>query len=101
MKQIKDFLPNLKIELHPEKSSILPLRNGITFLGYRIFYHHRLLKVRNIKSFNRRLKDNIELFNKGIITSEQLNCRIQGWLGYSRFANTFNLNKKLLENSLK
>ena len=98
MKQIKEFLPSLKIELHPEKSSILPLRNGITFLGYRIFYYHRLLKVRNIRHFKNRLKENIELFNEGKITSEQLNCRIQGWLGYAKFANTFNLRQKLLSN---
>ena len=38
-KQIDNFLVHeLKLWLHPDKSKILPLRNGITFLGYRLFY---------------------------------------------------------------
>jgi hypothetical protein len=35
---------NLEIELHPEKSRIIPLNKGVTFLGFRIFSKYRLLK---------------------------------------------------------
>ena len=35
---------NLDIKLHPDKSKIIELKRGITFLGFRIFYHHKLLK---------------------------------------------------------
>ena len=42
---IDSFLRNnLLLTLHPDKSKIIPLRKGITFLGLRIFYHHKTLK---------------------------------------------------------
>ena len=40
--EIDNFLKtHLKLELHPDKSKIIPLRDGITFLGYRIFYQYK------------------------------------------------------------
>jgi len=41
---IKRFLKTIRLELHPEKSNIIPLHKGINFLGFRVFYHHKLLK---------------------------------------------------------
>ncbi len=94
--RISEFLISLKLELHPEKSKILPLRNGITFLGYRIFYNNRLLTRRNVRHFKKKLEENIRLFNDGLISQEQLTCRVQGWMGYAQFGNTYHLRQKLL-----
>ncbi len=94
MNKIEKYLKFLKLELHPDKSDIHALRNGITFLGYRIFYHYRLLKKRNIRYFRRKLKEKIEDCRSGIIYTEELENFLKGWNGYSRFANTHNFNKK-------
>ena len=40
--KVGKYLKNLRLELHPDKSEIHALRNGITFLGYRIFYHYMI-----------------------------------------------------------
>lgn len=37
----------IKLEMHPEKSRIYPLYSGVNFLGFRIFYYHKLLKKSN------------------------------------------------------
>ncbi|HUS50800.1 MAG TPA: reverse transcriptase/maturase family protein [Candidatus Paceibacterota bacterium] len=95
LKHINNFIPCLKIELHPEKTEIHSLKNGITFLGYRIFYHCRLLRKRNIKYFKKRFERNKVLLKNNEITEEQFESRIHGWMGYSKFGNSFNLNKKL------
>lgn len=95
--KIIKYLNNLKLELHPEKCKIKPLKNGVIFLGYRVFYHYKLLTRRNINYFKKRLKNNLELFNDGMITKEQLESSIQGWLGYAKFANSFNLRKKIVK----
>jgi hypothetical protein len=95
MKQIKDFLPSLKIELHPDKSKIYALRNGITFLGYRIFYHYKLLRKRNIRHFMSKLNRDIELYKNGLLTKEQLNDKLNGWFGYAKGANTFKFREKI------
>lgn len=49
--KIEKYLTNLKIELHPDKCCIIPLSRGITLLGFRIFYHHKLLRKRNLHAF--------------------------------------------------
>ncbi len=96
LKHINNFLPCLKIKLHEDKTKILPLRNGITFLGYRIFYHYTLLRKRNIKHFKNKLKENLESYKKGEITREQLDSRLNGWMGYAEWADTFNFRNKIL-----
>ena len=93
---IKNYLPCLKIELHPDKTEIHPLRNGITFLGYRIFYHHTLLRKRNIRHFMRKLEENIELYKSGILSREKLDNRLNGWFGYAKWADTFNFRQQIL-----
>ena len=92
--KIEKYLKNLRLELHPDKSEIHALRNGITFLGYRIFYHYKLLRKRNIRYFRNKFNKKLELYNRGIIDKEHLQSFLQGWNGYSSFANTHNFNKK-------
>ncbi len=95
--KIEKYLKNLRLELHPDKSGIHPLKDGITFLGYRIFYHYRLLRKRNQRQFFGKLKENIRLYGEGLISKEKLDSFIQGWFGYSKFANTHKLRKRILE----
>ena len=94
--KINNYLKHLKLELHPEKSAIHPLRNGITFLGYRIFYHHKLLRRRNIKHFSGKFKEKMKLYYEGIIDKNKLDSFLDGWFGYAKFANTYNFRKKIL-----
>ncbi len=89
LKHINNFLPCLKIRLHPNKTEIHALRNGITFMGYRVFYHYKLLRKRNIKYFVKKLEKNILLYNNQQISKDQLESRINGWFGYAKFGNTF------------
>ena len=93
--KIEKYLKNLRLELHPDKSEIHALRNGITFLGYRVFYHYRLLRKRNIRYFKNKLSKKLELYNSGLIDKEHLESFLQGWNGYSNFANTHNFNKRI------
>lgn len=93
--KIGKYLKNLRLELHKDKSEIHALRNGITFLGYRIFYHYKLLRKRNIRHFRNKLNKKIELYRLGLIEKEKLESFLQGWNGYSNFANTYNFNKKV------
>ena len=91
--EIDEFLQeNLKIELHSQKSRIIPLSKGIDFIGYKIFYYFKLLRKRNI----RKMDNNIKLFFKEDISHKRLiDCYI-GWDGYAKCANAYRLRKKLL-----
>jgi len=92
-REIENFLlTRLKINLHPTKSKILALRNGITFLGYRIFYHYKLLIKRNIRFAKRK----VEMLKNGEITKEKFADFLKGWEGYAKWADSYNLSKALL-----
>ena len=88
--EIDEFLrENLKIELHPEKSRVISLLRGVDFVGFRNFYHHILLRKRNIKNMERK----INLLNKWGISYEKLLESFQGWNAYAKWANSYSLIK--------
>ena len=96
-KRIIEFLKELKLELHPEKSDLIPLQKGITFLGYKVFCQYKLLRKRNRKYFLRKFNKYLSLYNEGIISDKQLIERLQGWFGYAQWANTYLFRKKIVE----
>jgi len=97
MKEIDKFLrEKLKIELHPQKSKIIPLSRGVDFVGFRNFWHYRLLRRRNIRNMKRK----IELFKQDLISKEKLLESFQGWNAYAKWANSYKLRKSFLESFL-
>ncbi len=96
--KIKDFLNrNLKLTLHPGKSKIVHLTNGISLLGYRIFYYYRLLRKTNKRKFDKNFSEKLSLFKEGLITYENLISSLTGWFGYAIWANTHKLRNNVLE----
>jgi RNA-directed DNA polymerase len=90
--QIDKFLKNeLKVELHPDKSKVIPLSKGIDFVGFRNFYYYRLLRKRNIGE----IISKINAYNQNLISESQLSESLQGWCAYAKWANSFNLIKSL------
>ena len=86
--KIKDFLKiKLQLKLHPEKSKIYSLSKGIDFVGFRIFYYHNLLRIRNIKN----IKRNKLLYHNNLISLQVFFEIFQGWNAYAKWANTYNL----------
>jgi len=89
---INKFLKeNLKIELHPDKSRVIPLSRGIDFVGFRNFYYYRLLRKRNV----RKMLVKIKLFKDGLMSHEKLLESHQGWQAYAKWANCYKLREKV------
>ena len=92
--QIQKFVEeNLKIELHKDKSKVIPLSRGIDFVGFRNFYYFRLLKKRNI----RKIKVKINEYEKGEVEYNNLFESFQGWNAYARWADSYKLREELFE----
>jgi len=91
--QISEFLQaELKIELHPQKSKISSLSNGIDFVGFRNFYYHRLVRKRNIRKMIRKINN----LKNNRISYWRLMESYQGWQAYVKWSNSFTLRKKIL-----
>ncbi len=96
--KINDFLKEkLKIELHQDKSNIIPLSRGIDFVGFRNFYYFTLLRKRNIRS----ILIKIEQYKIGEISKENLLESFQGWQAYAKWANTFKLRREVIKRIYK
>ncbi len=96
--KINQFLKTeLKIELHPEKSKIVPLHKGINFLGFRNFYHYKLLRRTNIRKIQRKLVEFKELYGAKKIDYDIVYDSFLGWFAYAKWANTYNLRKKMMD----
>ena len=95
--KIKNYLKNLGLELHPDKTKIFSMYRGVTFLGYKLFYYFRLLKKRNVRYFLRRLQRFEERYNENLITSSDVLDSIEGWLAYAIWADSYNLRKRIIK----
>ncbi|MBI5001860.1 hypothetical protein HZC31_00580 [Candidatus Woesearchaeota archaeon] len=86
----------LQLELHPTKSKILTLNNGITFLGFRIFFHHTLVRKKNVWKFKRKLKALKKMYAKGKIGREKVIESLEGWIAHVSHANTYKYRRKVV-----
>ncbi len=94
--EINEFIKsNLKLELHEDKSKIIPLHEGIKFLGFRSFYYYRLLKKSNINQIKRNLIAWNEMYETCKISEEKFKVKIESWKAHASHGNNHNLTKKL------
>ncbi len=94
---ITEYLKSIQLELHPQKSKIFLLYKGVEFLGFKTFYHYRLLRNRNIKRFKKRISKLKEQYDMNIVSQTQIYNSIQGWMAYAKGGNTFKLRKNLMK----
>ena len=86
----------LDLNLHPEKSKILRLEDGVGFLGLRIFPDHKRIQKRNIRRFDKKFKRLHELYKNSHIEREKVLEHFEGWLSYISHANSFKYRKHLV-----
>ena len=83
----------MKLELHPDKSKVIPLSQGIDFVGFRNFYYFKLLRKRNINNMKRKA----DLFNRREISEERFVDIFQGWNAYAKWANSYKLRSEIIK----
>lgn len=82
--KINEFLKTMKLELHSEKSQIYPLHKGTKFLGFRVFYYHKLLKKSNIIKMEKRIHNFLLKHKIKQISYEDITRSFQSWTGYAK-----------------
>ncbi len=94
--KIDEFLRGkLKLELHPDKSKVIPLHKGISFLGFRNFYHYKLLRKMNLRKAERQLEEFRKQFDKYELSYDDVYQSFQSWFAYAKQANTYRIRKKI------
>ena len=92
------------MELHPNKSKIIPVYKGVGFLGFNVFYYHRIIKKSNMRRFKKKLHHESIKLAVGDLNYGNFINGLQGWFGYAMWANTYKLRTnivKIIDHSLK
>ena len=85
--EINCFLKNkLRLELHKDKSKVIHLSRGVDFVGFRNFYHYKLLRKRNIRNVRRKINE----YKERRFSKDALEISFQGWSAYAKWANSYN-----------
>lgn len=86
----------LKLSLHPDKSKIIRLSEGAGFLGFRIFFYHKLIRKKNLRKFEKKFEEMKRLYKEGVIDREIVMDKFEGWLAYISHGNTYKYSKHLV-----
>jgi hypothetical protein len=85
----------LVLALNERKSLLKHTGDGIDFLGYRLFYHPRLLRCKIMKKVRTRLARIVRQYARGELNQVDVQKSLAGWLGYARFADSYNFRRQL------
>ncbi len=91
--KIEEFLQNrLKLRLHPKRRKLLPISNGIDFLGYIIRPTYVLVRRRVINN----LKEKVRQFKEAKVKDfRKFRDMFASYMGHFKHANTYWLTNKL------
>jgi len=94
--EIIAFLQTLRLTLHEEKAQVFPVRDGIDFLGWRLFPHYRRLRRDNVRYALRRLRRQQAAFARGELSQEALSASVRAWVAHAAHGNTYCLRRRIL-----
>lgn len=95
-KAIISKLQDLRLSLHENSSTVYPVKNGIPFLGFRIYPEYRRIKRRNVIAFQRRFRKAREAYKEGQISLDELSTKVQGWVAHAQHGDTWQLRRRIL-----
>lgn len=90
-----EFLEKDRLRLHPKKTYMLPVSEGIDHLGYRIFPDHRRVRKDNSFRFARKLRQQYLDMKARKITFGDIDASVQSWIGHVKHADAFGLREKI------
>jgi retron-type reverse transcriptase len=93
--RIEEFLiKQLKLCLHPKRRKLLPISNGIDFLGYIVRPGYILVRRRVVNN----LKEKIRQFRQAKVKDlRKFKDSIASYLGHFKWANSYRLKQRLIK----
>ena len=84
----RDKLASLRLLLHPRKTRVYPVSEGIPFPGFRVWPTHRRLLPASVKRARRRLM-RLETLAGAVVS-------VRAWIAHARHGDTHGLRRALL-----
>lgn len=93
--RVRKRLADMRLRLHEQKLFVRPARAGLTFVGYRTWATHRLVRKENVRRFRRRVRCLRQAYAEGAMDWEDIKPRLQSWMAHARQANSERLIRRL------
>jgi len=95
---IRNFMKcKLKLKLPKKKTNICLTKDGVDFVGYKIFHEYVQIRKTSLIRFTKRTKHKIFLFNNNKITNTQLESSICSFLGFCKYADSYRIINKIFD----
>jgi retron-type reverse transcriptase len=88
-------LQTLRLVMHPRKSTVHRVTDGMPFLGWQVFPTHRRLKRTNVRDFVQRFRRRVRDYREGTLTLEQLTDSTRAWIAHAAHGDTYRLRSRL------
>jgi RNA-directed DNA polymerase len=95
IQSVRGSLAAFRLRLHTCRLHVRPSRSGLTFVGYRIWASHRLVRKANVREFRRRVWWMRRSYAAGQIEWDEIRPRLASWVGHARQANSEQLIRRL------
>jgi hypothetical protein len=95
-RQMIAHLKELRLTLHENQAQSRPVETGVSFLGFKVFPDHRLLKRCNGVNYQRRLKIIAQSCREKTPGIPALQASLQGWLNHASYGDTWGLRQAVL-----
>ncbi len=92
---IEEKMTTWRLRLHASKVRLVPVERGVTFVGFRVWAGHRLLRKQNVRRFRRRLRWMRDAYARREINWNDIQPRLASWIGHARQANSKRLLRRL------
>ncbi|NDJ78656.1 MAG: RNA-directed DNA polymerase [Chloroflexi bacterium] len=75
-------LAQFRLTIHESVAQVVPVTQGIPWLGFVVYPGFRRVKGRKVRQYSRRLQARIEQYVDGEITLDELTASAQGWIAH-------------------
>ncbi len=89
-------LAELRLSPNPRSFRVLPVRDGIEFLGFRVYPDHRRLLPENAQRARRRFRWLGRQFSAGRIDAARVRASVKAWIAHAAHGDTWGLRRAVL-----
>jgi len=93
--RVTEFLQTLRLVVHPRKTLVRCVADGIPFLGWRVLPTHRRLKRANVQDFARRFRAQQAAYVRGELSLDEWSTRTRSWVAHAEHGDTYHLREQI------
>jgi retron-type reverse transcriptase len=95
-KAVCERLESLRLTVHEESAQVIPVAQGIPWLGFVVFPEYRRIKGRKLRHTCCRLSEHFDAWRCGAISFAQFDASVQGWINHVRYADSWGVRERIL-----